>query len=104
MRISDWSSDVCSSDLLKNLAFRMKKNRKGHYTLFNIEAPAAAVLEMERHMRQNEDILRYLTVRVDAHDAGQSAMLQSRHREERKSVVSGTRVAVSLAIGGSRTM
>ena len=66
---------------LKNLAFRMKKNRKGHYTLFNIDAPSAAVLEMERNMRLNEDILRYLTVRVDELEEGPSAMLQSRHRD-----------------------
>lgn len=66
---------------LKNLAYRMKKNRKGHYMLFNIDAPAAAVHEMERNMRISEDILRYLTVRVDALEEGPSAMLQSRHRD-----------------------
>jgi small subunit ribosomal protein S6 len=66
---------------LKNLSFRIKKNRKGHYTLFNIDAPAAAVLEMERNMRLNEDVLRYLTVRVDELEEGPSAMLQSRHRD-----------------------
>ena len=63
---------------LKNLAFRIKKNRKGHYTLFNLDAPPAAVQEMERNMRINEDVLRYLTIRVDELEEGPSAMLQSR--------------------------
>ena len=66
---------------LKNLAFRIKKNRKGHYTLFNLDAPPAAVQEMERNMRINEDVLRYLTIRVDELEEGPSAMLQSRHRD-----------------------
>ena len=68
---------------LKGLAFRIKKNRKGHYVLLNIDAPPAALHEMERQMRINEDILRFLTVRVDALEEGPSAMLQSRGREDR---------------------
>ena len=68
---------------LKSLAYRIKKNRKGHYVLLNIEAPPAAVHEMERQMRINEDILRFLTVRVDELEEGPSAMLQSRGREDR---------------------
>jgi len=68
---------------LKTLAYRIKKNRKGHYVLLNIDAPPAAVREMERQMRINEDILRFLTVRVDELEEGQSAMLQSRGREDR---------------------
>lgn len=63
---------------LRTLAFRIKKNRKGHYVLFNIEAPHEAVAEMERNMRLNEDVLRFLTVRVDALDEGPSAVMQSR--------------------------
>ncbi len=63
---------------LKTLAFRMNKNRKGHYVLLNIDAPSAAVLEMERNMRINEDILRYMSIRVDEHEEGPSAMMQSR--------------------------
>ena len=51
---------------LRSLTFRIKKNRKGHYTLLNIDAPSAAVKELERTMSINEDIIRYLTVRVDA--------------------------------------
>jgi small subunit ribosomal protein S6 len=68
---------------LRNIAYRIKKNRKGHYTLFNIDAPPAAVAEMERQMRINEDVLRYLTVRVDALEEGPSAMVQSRARDDR---------------------
>jgi small subunit ribosomal protein S6 len=68
---------------LKSLAYRIKKNRKGHYVLLNIDAPPAAVHEMERQMRINEDILRFLTVRVNELEEGQSAMLQSRGREDR---------------------
>src|SRR5439155_15869650 len=61
---------------LRSLAFRMKKNRKGHYTLLNIDAPPAAVKELERTMSINEDIIRYLTVRVDALEEGPSAVMQ----------------------------
>jgi small subunit ribosomal protein S6 len=68
---------------LRNLAFRIKKNRKGHYVLFNLDAPPAAVQEMERNMRINEDVLRLLTVRVPELEEGPSAMLQSRQREGR---------------------
>ncbi len=50
---------------LKNLAYRIKKNRKGHYVLLNIVAPAKAVFEYERLMRLNEDIIRYMTIKVD---------------------------------------
>ncbi len=63
---------------LRPLAYRLKKQRKGHYVLFNIDAPAPAVHEMERQMRINEDILRHLTVRVDELEEGPSAMMQMR--------------------------
>jgi small subunit ribosomal protein S6 len=69
---------------LRNLSFKVKKNRKGHYALMNIDAPHAAVAEMERQMGINEDVLRFLTIRVEEHEAGQSAMLQNRgSRDER---------------------
>jgi small subunit ribosomal protein S6 len=61
---------------LRSLTFRIKKNRKGHYTLMNIDAPPAAVKELERTMSINEDIIRYLTVRVDALEEGPSAVMQ----------------------------
>ena len=57
VRVDNWG--------LKNLAYRIKKNRKGHYVLMNISAPASAVAEYERVMRVNEDIIRYMTVRVE---------------------------------------
>lgn len=69
---------------LKTLTYRIKKNRKAYYTLMNIDAPAAAVHEMERQMRFNEDILRYMTVRVEEHDEGQSAMMQKRDDRPRR--------------------
>ena len=50
---------------LKNLAYRIKKNRKGHYVLLNIVAPAKAIFEYERLMRLNEDVIRYMTIKVD---------------------------------------
>jgi small subunit ribosomal protein S6 len=69
---------------LRNLAYRMNKNRKGHYVLFNIDAPAAAVAELERTMRINEDVLRYLTIRVEALEEGPSPIMLNRgSREDR---------------------
>ena len=63
---------------LRNLAYRIKKNRKGHYMFFNIDAPSAAILEMERNMRISEDILRYMTIRVEELEEGPSVMARSR--------------------------
>jgi small subunit ribosomal protein S6 len=68
---------------LRNLSYRIKKNRKGHYMLLNIDAPPAAVAEMERNMRISEDVVRLLTVKVEALEEGPSAMLQSRSRDDR---------------------
>jgi small subunit ribosomal protein S6 len=70
---------------LKSLSYRIKKNRKAHYSLLNINAPAPAVAEMERQMRINEDILRFMTVRVDELEEGPSAMLQKRDRDDDRS-------------------
>jgi small subunit ribosomal protein S6 len=68
---------------LKTLAYKIKKNRKGHYVLLNLDAPSDAVLEMERNMSINEDVLRYLTVRVDKLEEGPSAMMQRRDERDR---------------------
>ena len=69
---------------LRNLAYRMNKNRKGHYVLLNIDAPAPAIAELERTMRINEDVLRYLTIRVDALEEGLSPIMLNRgSREDR---------------------
>ncbi|HPG02421.1 MAG TPA: 30S ribosomal protein S6, partial [Rhodoblastus sp.] len=61
---------------VKSLAYRIKKNRKAHFTLMNIDAPHAAVAEMERQMSINEDILRFITLRVEALEDGPSAMVR----------------------------
>jgi small subunit ribosomal protein S6 len=69
---------------LRNLSYRIKKNRKGHYMFFNLDAPPVAVNELERNMRINEDVIRYLTVRVDALEEGPSAVMQARSRGEER--------------------
>lgn len=74
-RVENWG--------LKSLAYRMNKNRKAHYTLMDIDAPSAAVQEMERQMRISEDILRYITIRVKEHEEGPSAIMQKRDRDDR---------------------
>jgi small subunit ribosomal protein S6 len=69
---------------LKSLAYRIKKNRKGHYVLMNLDAPSEAILEMERQMRLHEDILRYLTIRVDEPDEEPSIQMHAKSsRDER---------------------
>jgi small subunit ribosomal protein S6 len=69
---------------VKSLNFRIKKNRKAHFTLLNVDAPPAALTEVERQQRINEDVLRYLTVRVDELEEGPSAMMRSRGRDDRE--------------------
>ena len=70
---------------LRNLTYRMKKNRKAHYVLLNLDSPSPAVKEAERLMSLNEDVLRYLTVRVDELEEGPSAMMQAKSgRDERE--------------------
>lgn len=69
---------------LKTLTYRIRKNRKAYYTLMNIDAPASAVQEMERQMRFNEDILRYITIKVEKHDDAQSVMMQKRDDRPRR--------------------
>ena len=69
---------------LRNLTYRIKKNRKGHYSLLALDAPAAAVKEMERQLSINEDVLRYLTVKVDELDLELSPVLARRERERER--------------------
>jgi small subunit ribosomal protein S6 len=73
---------------VKSLSYRLRKNRKAHFTLLDIDAPPAAINEIERLERLNEDVLRYLTIRVDAHEDGPSAMMRraerDRDRDERR--------------------
>ena len=69
---------------LKSLAYRMKKNRKGHYVFMNVDASGETIHELERNFRINEDVVRYLTIRVDELDAEPTAMMKSRaSREDR---------------------
>ena len=70
---------------MKSLNYRIRKNRKAHMTLLNVDAPPAALNEVERQERLNEDVLRYLTIRVEAHEDGPSAMMRKsdRDRDER---------------------
>lgn len=74
-RVENWG--------LKSLTYRIKKNRKAHYVLMDIDAPAPAVHEVERQMRINEDVLRYMTIAVGKHEEGPSAMIQKRDRDDR---------------------
>lgn len=69
---------------LRNLTYRIKKNRKGHYSLLAIDAPSAAVKEMERQLSINEDVLRYMTVRVDELDLELSPVLARRDRDRER--------------------
>jgi small subunit ribosomal protein S6 len=69
---------------LRNLAYKIKKNRKGHYALFNIDAPADALREYERTMKLNEDILRYMTIKVDELDPEPSVVMQNKGRDRER--------------------
>ena len=69
---------------VKSLTYRIRKNRKAHFTLMNVEAPPAAMVEVERQEHINEDVLRAMTVRVDEHEAGPSAMMRKADRDERR--------------------
>lgn len=68
---------------VKSLSYRMAKNRKAHMTLLNVDAPSAALTEIERQERISEDVLRYLTIRVEALEEGPSAMMRKSDRGER---------------------
>jgi small subunit ribosomal protein S6 len=72
-RVENWG--------LKSLTYRVKKNRKAYYTLMDLTCPPAALNEMERQMGLSEDVLRFMTVKVEKHEEGASAMMQK--REER---------------------
>jgi small subunit ribosomal protein S6 len=76
---------------LKSLTYRIKKNRKAHMTLLNVDAPAAALSEIERQERLNEDVLRYLTIRVDELEEGPSAMMRKADRDRERDGERGDR-------------
>jgi small subunit ribosomal protein S6 len=66
---------------VKSLSYRVRKNRKAHFTFMNVDAPSAALSEIERQERLNEDVLRYLTIRVEEHEEGPSAMMRKSDRD-----------------------
>ena len=69
---------------LKSLSYRLRKNRKAHFTLLNVDAPPGALNEVERQERLNEDVLRYLTIRVEEHEEGPSAMMRKADRDRER--------------------
>ena len=69
---------------LRSLAYRIQKNRKAHYVMLDIDAPAGVVAELERQTAINEDVIRFMSVRVDEHEAGPSAMMRKSERDGRR--------------------
>jgi small subunit ribosomal protein S6 len=69
---------------LRNLAYKIAKNRKAHYVLLNINAPAGTVAELERQTQINEDVIRYMTIRVDELEAGPSVMMRKSDRDRER--------------------
>jgi small subunit ribosomal protein S6 len=83
--VADTGGEVKSTEYwgLRNIAYRIQKNRKAHYVLLNIDGPAAAIQELERQVALNEDVIRYQTIRVEALETGPSAMMRKSDRGER---------------------
>ncbi|MCJ2185990.1 30S ribosomal protein S6 [Novosphingobium beihaiensis] len=69
---------------LKNLAYKIKRNRKAHFVMLNIECAGDVVAELERQTQINEDVIRYVTIRVDEHEAGPSVMMRKNDRDNRR--------------------
>ncbi len=76
---------------LRSLAYRIAKNRKAHYVMLEFEAPGAVVMELERQTQINEDVIRYMTIKVDAHEQGPSAMMRRNESRERERAERGER-------------
>ena len=87
---------------VKSLSYRLRKNRKAHYTFMDIEAPPAAINEIERLERLNEDVLRYLTIRVEALEEGPSAMMRRAERDRDRDERRGDRFDRGDRFGGDR--
>jgi len=69
---------------LKSLAYKIERNRKAHFVMLNIDAPGSVVAELERQTRINEDVIRYMTIRVDEHEEGPSVMMRKNERDSKK--------------------
>ncbi|MBU1253651.1 30S ribosomal protein S6 [Qipengyuania sp. DY56-A-20] len=69
---------------LKNLAYKIDRNRKAHFVMLNIEGPGEVVHELERQTRINEDVIRYMTIRVDEHEEGPSVMMRKNERDKKR--------------------
>jgi len=69
---------------LKSLAYKIARNRKAHFVMLNIDAPAGVVAELERQTAINEDVIRFMTVRVEEHEAGPSVMMRKQDRDRAK--------------------
>src|SRR5262249_28512789 len=84
--IEDGGGKVAKTEYwgLKTIAFKIKKNRKAHYSLMNISAPPAAITEMERRMGLSTDVIRFMTVRVDAHETEPSVQMRKGDRDDRR--------------------
>ncbi|MBS0479471.1 MAG: 30S ribosomal protein S6 [Proteobacteria bacterium] len=76
---------------LRSLAYRIAKNRKAHYVMLEIDAPGSVVAELERQTQINEDVIRYMTVKVDAHENGPSVMMRKGERDRERSRERGDR-------------
>ena len=81
--VTDMGGKVVKTETwgLRSLAYRVAKNRKAHYVMLDIDAPTGVVAELERQLGINEDIIRFMTVRVDAHEQGPSAMMRRGERD-----------------------
>ncbi len=76
---------------LRSLAYRIAKNRKAHYVMLEVDAPAPAIAELERQTGINEDVIRFMTIRVDTHEQGPSAMMRRSERDRARGERSGDR-------------
>jgi len=89
--IKEFGGEVTKTEFcgLRNLAYKIKKNRKGHYVLMNIAVKPEGIKEVERQMKLNEDILRFLNVRVEVLDNNPSALMQRQYRDNYSSFNDG---------------
>jgi small subunit ribosomal protein S6 len=88
---------------VKSLAFKVRKNRKAHFSFLNIDAPPAAIAEVERQMSINEDVIRFMTIKVDKFDDGPSAMMKPSRRDDRDEFGGGMGFDSGPRGGGGRS-